>query len=324
MKLATVFSGIGGPEMAAAQVFKKVKIVFACEIDKFARKSYESIYNRPHEYSDVYSLPAREFKGRVTLLVGGSHCQSFSIAWLRKGLNDHRGQLIYQFYLVVDEMRLKVFLFENVKGFRTIDKGETHKQFEELFRRIGCTVKSAVLNTKNYGLPQNRERYFLIGFLSWSTGKRFKFPDSIPLDKTLADITEGGVDEKYYLSEKALRGFLRNNEKHEERGTGFRFKPKSVEGIANTLRAHAPGSPTDTFIIYGQGRVKKKRNPKLHTVCPTLRAQSRGNDPKVIQCQRGTIRRLTPKEYWRLQGFSDWAHGAALQAGGKRHERQRD
>lgn len=315
MKLATVFSGIGAPEMAAGRVFKRVKTVFACEIDKFARKSYEAIYNRAPEYSDVYNLPAKEYKGRVTLLIGGSPCQSFSMAGLRKGVDDHRGQLIYQFYRVVDEIRPKVFLFENVKGFRTIDKGETHKQFEESFRRIGYTVKSAVLNTKDYGLPQNRERYFLVGFLDKGAGERFRFPNPIPLDKTLGDIIESEVDEKYYLSEKALAGFVRHDERHAKRGTGFRFKPKNVEDIANTLRAHAPDGPTDTFIIDDQGRVKKKRNPKLHTVCPTLRAQSHGDDPKVIQWQRGTIRRLTPKECWWLQGFPDWAHDAAEKAG---------
>ena len=311
MNIATIFSGIGAPEIAAYSVFANPEIILSCEIDKFARKSYEAIHGHAPHYEDVHDVPAVFYQNRVDLLVGGSPCQSFSLAGLRKGLADERGQLIYQFHRIVDEMRPKVFLFENVKGFRTIDNGETMRQFEESFRRIGYIVKSAVLNTKDYGLPQNRERYFLVGFLSKTVGERFRFPDPIPLDKTLADIIEDEVDEKYYLSEKALRGFLRNNEKHEERGTGFRFifRPKR-DGTANTITVNAGSRATDTFIIQRQ---RGKNNGNLHAISPAISSSCFDRNNPIYEA--GTIRRLTPKECWQLQGFPDWAHDAAKDAG---------
>ena len=385
MTIATLFSGIGAPEMAARSVFTNHKVILSCEIDKFARKSYEAIYGHTPHYEDVHDIPAVFYQNKVDLLIGGSPCQSFSFAGLRKGLADDRGQLIYQFYRIVDEMRPKVFLFENVKGFRTIDKGETRKQFEESFRRIGYMVKSAVLNTKDYGLPQNRERYFLVGFRSKNAGERFEFPQPIPLEKTLADIIEDDVDEKYYLSEKALRGFVQHSERHSRRGNGFRFEPKNLNDISNSVTTRAGGRSTDTFIKVA-GRINTinghdilKRVYDISGISPTIETMSGGNrQPKIIQRPRGknngnlhsiapavssncfdrnnpvicasrgrgdgwkqtleerkdglsnsittvqkdnllangaTIRRLTPKECWRLQGFPDLAHDAAKDAG---------
>jgi len=251
------------------------------------------------------------YQGFVDLLVGGSPCQSFSFAGLRKGLADDRGQLIYQFYRVVDEMRPRAFLFENVKGFRTIDKGETVRQFEESFRRIGYTVISGILNTKDYGLPQNRERYFLVGFLSKEAAGRFRFPDPIPMWARLEDILEPEVDGKYYLSEKAIRGFLKNNRKHAERGTGFRFifRPKTG-GVANTITGNIGRRATDTFIIQ---KARGKNAGGVYGICPTINSSS--FDCNNYASLGGFVRRLTPKECWRLQGFPDWAHDAAERDG---------
>ena len=385
MNIATLFSGIGAPEIAAYSVFDNPKIILSCEIDKFARKSYEAIHGHAPHYEDVHDVPAVFYQNRVDLLVGGSPCQSFSFSGLRKGLADERGQLIYQFHRIVDEMLPKVFLFENVKGFRTIDKGETMRQFEESFRQIGYAVKSAVLNTKDYGLPQNRERYFLVGFLSKTMGERFKFPDPIPLDKTLADIIEDEVDEKYYLSEKTIAGFIAHSQRHTKRGNGFRFAPKDPAlSISACVTTRGGSRTTDTFIkvagrLSCKGHDIIKRVYSTHGLSPTITSVTGGgHTPKIIQRPRGknngnlhaisqtvssscfdrnnpivcasrgrgegwkqrlearndyltnsittvqkdnllayseTIRRLTPKECWRLQGFPDWAHDAAKDAG---------
>ena len=130
MTLATLFSGIGAPEFAAREVFSEAKTIFACEIDKFARQSYLANHEAPIVfYDDVCDLDARAYAGKIDILIGGSPCQDFSIAGQRVGEDGERGNLIWQFYRVVSETRPKVFIYENVKGFVSINGGKSHQRF---------------------------------------------------------------------------------------------------------------------------------------------------------------------------------------------------
>jgi DNA (cytosine-5)-methyltransferase 1 len=354
MRIATLFSGIGAPEMAARQIFPDHKIVFSCEIDKFARKSYAAIYGEEPAYRDVHDVPAIFYNGQIDLLVGGSPCQSFSVAGIRRGTADPRGALIYQFYRVVDEARPEVFLFENVKGFRTIDKGRTREEFERAFRLLGYTVHSAVLNTKDYGLPQNRERYFLVGFRSEVAGARFKFPEKRPLSLALADILEESVDEKYYLSDKAIEYMNRDTgDGRTNWDMGLHYDTAKNVGSAVTANIHK-GLPYAVLLQRPRGKnagglkaldgvcptldsscfehnnhvvepnkpmierwINARAGSVLDTIAPTIKANSTQSDirnrPRVHYM--GRVRKITPKECWRLQGFPDWAHDAAKDAG---------
>ena len=150
MRIATLFSGIGAPEQAAKRVYPKHEVVFACEFDKFARQSFEANYNiePEHFHKDVHDLDATQYKDKVDILIGGSPCQAFSIAGLRHGTEDERGQLIYQYIRVVEECMPEVIVYENVKGMLSIGGGRTIKEFVQALRDIGYYCHYDVVNTK--------------------------------------------------------------------------------------------------------------------------------------------------------------------------------
>jgi DNA (cytosine-5)-methyltransferase 1 len=203
MKIATLFSGIGAPEQGAKRVYgDDFEMAFACEYDKFARQSFEANYDIDplHFHKDVHDMDGTQYQGKVDVLVGGSPCQAFSIAGLRNGTDDVRGQLIYQYIRIVDEVKAPVIIYENVKGMLSIDGGRTIKEFVQALRDIGYYCHYEVVNTKNYGVPQNRERIFLVGFLDHEAYHRFSFAPKQKLEKRLKDVLEDDVDEKYYLN----------------------------------------------------------------------------------------------------------------------------
>jgi len=166
-RIATAFSGIGSPEMALRLLGYEHEVVFACEMDKFARQSYKAIYGIDEEkfYKDVYEIDGYKYRGHVDLFIGGSPCQAFSIAGMRNGVSDKRGELIYEYVRLVEEMKPTHFIYENVKGILSIDDGNTIRQFLQSLSQCGYEVTMDVLNSKNYGIPQNRERVFVIGRL---------------------------------------------------------------------------------------------------------------------------------------------------------------
>ena len=135
------------------------------------------------------------------MFVGGSPCQSFSMIGKRKGLEDPRGNLFFEFARLVDEIRPKVFIFENVKGLVSHNNGETWKIMENKLKELGYTYYKKVLNAKDYGIPQSRDRLFVVGFLE---KQDFKFPEPIPLTTNMQDFLIDNPDAKYFLPEKGI------------------------------------------------------------------------------------------------------------------------
>lgn len=285
MRIGTLFSGIGAPEQAAQRVFgDRFKHVFACEWDKFARQSFTAIYDfdGEHFHKDINDMDGNQYSGKVDCIIGGSPCQDFSIAGLRAGVDGHRGQLIWQYFRIIDEVRPPVFIYENVKGMLSDANGKTVQNFLEVFRSIGYYCHYDVLNSKDYGVPQNRERVFIVGFLDHEAYYRFQFAPAIPLTKRLKDVLEDNVDEKYFLSEKAIQGFKQHTAKMQERGNGFKWNPKAGNDIGS---------------------------------CITARVHKCGVDDNYINEGVIGIRKSTPLECWRLQDFPDEAHEKAKAAG---------
>jgi DNA (cytosine-5)-methyltransferase 1 len=282
MRIGTLFSGIGAPEQGAYRVYgDDLEMVFACEYDKFARKSFTAIYNfdGEHFHNDVREMDGTQYRNKVDILIGGSPCQAFSIAGLRNGTDDERGQLIYQYIRIVDEVRAPVIIYENVKGMLSIGGGATIHDFVQALRDIGYYCHYEVVNTKDYGVPQNRERIFLIGFLDHEAYHRFSFAPKIKLEKRLKDVLESDVDQKYYLSAKKTE-YLANKPRA--------IKPyDGTQEVSPTCIASYYKTPTDGFYI---------------------------NDG-VIGMPTEPIRKLTTLECWRLQDFPDEAHEKAKQAG---------
>lgn len=208
MRVATLFSGIGAPEQAIKRVYENnYNLVFACEWDKFARQSYAANYDidPEHFHKDINDLDGTQYRGKVDVIVGGSPCQDFSIAGLRKGAEGQRGVLIWQFFRIIKEVMPPVFIYENVKGMVSDRGGRTLEDFLEVFRSIGYHCHAEVLNTKHYGVPQNRERIYIMGFLDATMYHRFQHAPRLTLVKRLKDVLDDCVDAKYYLTEKAIK-----------------------------------------------------------------------------------------------------------------------
>jgi len=339
MRIGTLFSGIGAPEQGAKRVYgNSLELVFACEYDKFARQSFNANYeiHPDHFHNDVREMDGRQYQGKVDVLVGGSPCQAFSIAGLRNGTDDERGQLIYQYIRIVDEVKAPIIVYENVKGMLSIEGGKTIREFVQALRDIGYFCHYEVVNTKDHGVPQNRERIFLVGFLNHEMYHRFQFAPKQKLEKRLKDVLESEVDEKYYLSHKMIDYLVQPNRSIKPydgtqkeapclqavyyktptdgfyinegviglldcKGTDQIRRVYGTDGVAATLTTMQGGNQ-EPKIMDNQGRLRKQENPKLLDFCPTLRAQSHGNEPSVVT---NRIRKLTPRECLRLQDFPD-------------------
>jgi DNA (cytosine-5)-methyltransferase 1 len=206
---------------------------------------------------------------QLDLFVAGFPCQAFSMAGKRKGFDEVRGTLFFNCAEFIRINQPKYFILENVKGLLSHDKpkgskNKTGRTFgtiinllsktinnqTNLFPTEGCleyNIHWQVLNSKNFGVPQNRERVFIVGIRK-DLPNHFRFPIGIPLELRLKDILESKVDEKYYLSEKLLAGFSKHNENHTAKKTGFIHKPKNGDEIAGCIRANAALCPTDNTI----------------------------------------------------------------------------
>ena len=263
LKVGTDFSGIGSPEAALRRLNLPHKNVFACEIDKFAKQSYLELNDPDTFYEDITTRNHSEVE-QLDLYVAGFPCQAFSYAGKRKGFADEtRGTLFFDVAEFIRVNQPNCFILENVRGLVSHDKGRTFQTITDILSNgggslngqvgldtidngLGYHVYYKILNTKNFGIPQNRERIFIVGFKNW---REFRFPKEFPLDITLKDLLEDDVNEKYYLSQKMIDGFNRHKERHEDKGTGFKWQPKSGDDIANCLRANAALCPTDNTII---------------------------------------------------------------------------
>ncbi len=264
-----LFAGVGGIRLGFEEVFKdKSSFVFASEIDKFAQQTYASNYGHLPS-GDITKIEPHEIPP-FDILLAGFPCQPFSNAGLKKGFEDTRGTLFFDIAQIAKYHKPKVLFLENVKGFKNHDKGNTFRVVKETLEELGYRVFSEVLNAKDFGVPQNRERIYIIAFLDHSI--EFQFPK--PLDKQvrLGDILEEDVDEKYTISDKLWAGHQRRKKEHKAKGNGFgycMFNEESEYTSTISARYYKDGSE----ILIEQ----KDKNP----------------------------RKLSPREAGRLQGFPD-------------------
>ena len=321
IRLATVFSGIGAVEQSLSRMKVKSKIVFGCDNNNFVKQSYFANYEVTDNnwYQDILELDAKKYKGKIDILVGGSPCQSFSSVGKRKGLDDDRGNLIYEFIRLVDEAKPNVFVFENVKGLVTHDSGNTWKKvILPEFEKLGYHIHSQILNSKNFGIPQHRDRLFVVGF---KKKVNFSFPLPIPLEIKVHDLLEDNADEKYYLGKKGFEFIFNVNKK--------RGSSTQVNGdIALCQRANQQfnwhgdfvldyGPVNDKYFLseavkkyvlaVGTKGYKTRTETNLEVARPLLSSMASmhraGVDNYFMYGPR--IRKLTPKECLRLMGFSD-------------------
>jgi len=334
-KVATLFSGIGAIEYAFKRLNLNTEIVFASDIDKFAKQSYFENYDIDESrwYNDVKDVNGKKYKGEIDILVGGSPCQSFSMVGKRKGLKDTRGTLFYEFARIVKESQPKVFIFENVKGLINHDKGNTFETIKATFDELGYRYFYQVLNAKDFGMPQHRERIFVIGFKDKSID--FEFPEPIQLEHKMQDFLEDYTDSKYYLKEKGVK-FVTSTKNRKKRYTQINGEIALCQKANQQFNWHGDfvyenqnEQEFDEFIFdvnaveekyYLSDKVKKyvlsegTKNFKtriktdLEVARPLLQSMHkmhRAGVDNYVTHNKGRIRKLTPKECLRLMGFRD-------------------
>lgn len=335
VNLATLFSGIGSIEQAFRRLKIKHNIVFAGDIDPFVKQSYFANYkiNEEDWHDDVTKFSALKYKNKVDLLVGGSPCQAFSMVGKRKGLEDTRGTLFYDFARVVNEVQPRIFIYENVKGLLNHDGGKTWDVVQSVFHSLGYKLYSKVLNSKDYGIPQHRERIIVVGFKD--NDVNFIFPSPIPLTRTMQDFLEDYTDSKYYLKEKGIK-FVTSTKNKIKRYTQingnialcqkanqqfnwhgdfifekqindefdeFTFDVSKVEEkyyLSEKIKKYVLAGGTKNF------RTSKETDLKIaRPLLQTMHKMHRAGVDNYVTHNKGRIRKLTPRECLRLMGFKD-------------------
>jgi DNA (cytosine-5)-methyltransferase 1 len=321
IRVGTVFSGIGAIEHALKIAKIPHEIMFAGDIDKFVKQSYFANYkidpNRWHDDIEVFAKhEAKKHFNKIDLLVGGSPCQSFSMAGKRDGLDDARGTLFYSFAKVIDEVRPKVFIYENVKGLLNHDSGKTWKIIKKVFENdLEYEIFAGVLNAKHYGIPQSRERIFVVGFKK--SNVKFQFPKPKKLTKTMQHFLEDNVDKKYLLPKKGV-AFVTNEKQLKKKYTQINGE------IALCQRRNQQSNWCGDFVdekYFLSKKVKqyvlssgtKNYSAKPETDLKVARAilqschkMHRAGVDNYVTYKYGKIRKLTPNECLRLMGFRNF------------------
>lgn len=266
IKIATVCTGIGSPEVAFEELCNEHglehEIVFACEIDKYPRASYLTRFKPKRMLSDMTAESWQGSEYYSDLFIGGIPCQSFSLAGKRLGELDKRGLLFYDFYRYVDVQRPKVFIIENVKGLLSDNSGKTFQNWllllgdsvnghHQMFNHpdsLGYNLHWTVLNSKDFGVPQNRERVFIVGIRN-DLPNSFRFPAATRLTVRLKDILEPVVDEKFYLSDKMLN-YLNTRKDNFNNG---KINYKTGNDVASCINASSKSIDISDNIIVEPG-----------------------------------------------------------------------
>jgi len=335
IRLATMFSGIGAVEFALKRLKLNTKIVFASDNDKFVKESYFTNYNIGNEnwYSDVHNIDGSKYLNKVDLLVGGSPCQSFSMVGKRKGFDDTRGTLFYEFARVIKESQPKVFIYENVKGLVNHDKGNTFETIKATFNELGYKYYYKLMNAKDYGMAQHRERIFVVGFKDDSV--KFNFPEKIALKHKMQDFLEDFIESKYYLKEKGVK-FVTSSKNRKKRYTqingdiaicqkanqqfnwhgDFIYEEKSkqefdefVFDVNEVEEKYYLSDKVKSYVLStGTKKFKTTIKTDLEVARPllqTMHKMHRAGVDNYVTHNKGRIRKLTPKECLRLMGFGD-------------------
>lgn len=290
-----LFAGIGGIRKGFEQAFgNHIKTVFVSELDKFARKTYSANFETPADINtDITKISETEIP-HFDICLAGFPCQAFSIAGYQQGFDDDykgvcRGTLFFDIARICEAHRPKVIFCENVKGLLSNDHGRTIKTIQKILdKQLDYEVFTTVLNSKDFGVPQNRERVYIVAFdRKRIDSSMFKFPEPRPLTVTIGDILEKEVvPVNYYMGTTYLETLRRHKRNHESKGHGFGFIVRSNDDIAGAIMCGGMGRERNLVIDKRQ----TSRTPITHI-------KGEVNDEG--------IRRMTPREWARLQGFDD-------------------
>lgn len=258
-----LFAGIGGIRIPFQELGGKC--VFASEWDKFSQKTYHVNFgDMPN--GDITKITNDEIPD-FDILLGGFPCQPFSQAGLKKGFSDTRGTLFFEIERIIKDKRPKAFLLENVKQLRGHDKGRTLKIILEHLDALDYQVTYDVLRAADFGIPQNRERIYIVGFDRRYYGLDdkyiFPFPKPTHQKTRLGDILEDNVDEKYTISQKLYEGHIRRKAEHQKKGNGFGFSLFNADSeYTNTISARYYKDGSEILIDQGPDIPPRKLTPR--------------------------------------------------------------
>ena len=267
-KIIDLFAGIGGIRSGFENVFKKdCSIVFSSEIDENAKKTYYFNY-KDVPYGDITKIDEKEIPSH-DIILAGFPCQAFSVAGYRKGFEDTRGTLFFDVARIAAYHKPKIMFLENVKGFVGHDNGNTFKVVKQTLQDLGYKVFTKVLNSKDFGVAQNRERIYIVAFLDNSV--EFEFPKKMDTQVSIHNFLEDDVDDNFYYNNKPL-----------------------YEKIKDDIKSK------DTLYQWRRQYVRENKN----NLCPTLTANmgTGGHNVPILKDDKG-IRKLTPRECINFQGF---------------------
>ena len=350
MNFLDLFAGIGGFRLGMERAGHKC--VGYCEIDKYARLSYNAIHNTEGEidYKDITEVTNEEFRklrGKVDVICGGFPCQAFSIAGNQLGFEDARGTLFYEIARAAEQIKPRYLFLENVRNLLSHDKGKTFARMLKILDELGYDVEWQVLNSKNFGVPQNRERVFIIGHLRGECTYRV-FPirgenKEFNTDGEINQVGNIGKSDNFGGNPQVTRVYDINGISptfNTMQGGGREPKivvpvltPDRVEKRQNGRRFKTNGEPMFTITTQDRHGVLVREATKQgyavadvgdsinfsHPNSKTRRGRVGKNiantlltsDEQGVVLSDYKIRKLTPRECWRLQGFPDWAFDKA-------------
>lgn len=308
LKILSLFSGIGAFEKALDNLEVDYDLVGYCEIDKYASKSYAAIHgvSEDKNFGDITEIDETKLPKDIDLITYGFPCQDISLAGKQKGFHNEDGSLtrsglFFEALRIIEAAKPKIAIAENVKNL-------TGKKFSEQFKIVLQSLEETgynnywkVLNAKDYGIPQNRERVFIVSVRKDIDTGLFEFPKSFPLEKRLKDMLEEEVPEKYYLSDKMINYLFDVTEKNRAKGNGNVYKASDIEGTAKTITTREGSRVKDNFIeesgtlsirqvdqMYpNSGNPQAGRIYDANGISPTMDTCSGGNRmPKIIETAR--------------------------------------
>ena len=286
LRVLSLFSGIGAFEMALRNIEIDYELVNFCENDKYAIKSYCAIHGVDENLNlgDITKVSIENLPKDIDLITHGSPCQDFSVAGLQRGGDEGsktRSSLMWNTVEIIKHCKPKYVIWENVKNVLSKKHKHNFDKYLKTLELLDYTNYWKVLNAKDYGVPQNRERVFVVSILG--EHKPYEFPKPIKLEKRLKDILEIEIDDKYYLSEKVQK----------------RFKQTKSDNGENSII----GTTAPEFRTIGQRDLVYSKEGIMGTLVATDYKQPK----QILETIQGdtSIRKLTPRECFRLMGLND-------------------
>ncbi len=292
-KSIDLFAGIGGIRMGFDQAFgSSISTQFVCEWDEYAQKTYRANFHDDFEITgDITEIDEEDIPS-FDICLAGFPCQAFSIAGKKQGFQDDykgrcRGTLFFDVARICAYHHPKVIFCENVKGLTMHNKGNTFRVITETLEELGYNVFSKVLNSKDFGVPQNRERIYIVAFRKDINSSGFYFPVGTDSDTSIRDIMEENpVSVRYYLSDVYMDSLRKHKARHMSKGNGFGYVIRDLDDTAGAIVCGGMGKERNLIV-----------DDRLTDYTPVTHIKGEVN--------REGIRRMTPREWARLQGFPD-------------------